>query len=95
MDLTDILSVEAVSAPASSAKDAAPEAQLPHSVVLQLRSKTKDRMLSGHVNSRTFACAPGTEQAARLHAAIRNGLLDLSTRVGLVRSTGASGSGTV
>ena len=78
VELSEILSVEATAAPA---------------VVLQLRTKTKDRMLSGVVTQRVFACQPGTDQAARLHAAIRDGLLDLSARVGVARySMGAGGA---
>jgi hypothetical protein len=99
VDLSEILSVEAVCAPSGAGgagadgarkPGAAPSqpAGPPHSVVLQLRTKTKDRMLSGVVASRVFACTPGTEQAARLHDAIRDGLMELSTRVGLVRQSG-------
>jgi hypothetical protein len=91
VDLSEILSAEAVAAPAASGGAAGGAAVLPSLVVLQLRTKTKDRMLSGAVASRVFTCAPGTEQATRLHAAIRDGLLDLSAQVGMARQGSGAG----
>jgi vacuolar protein sorting-associated protein 13A/C len=91
VDLSEILSAEAVAAPAASGSAAGGAAVLPSLVVLQLRTKTKDRMLSGAVALRVFTCAPGTEQATRLHAAIRDGLLDLSAQVGMARHGSGAG----
>ena len=86
VELGEILSVSVSSSQAAGGKAAAGP---PSAVVLQLRNKTKDRMLSSVVSSRVIQCAPGTDQATRLHMAIRDGLIDLSARVGLARhSTG-------
>ena len=81
VELGEILSVDVSSTPQSAGGKAA--AGQPSSVVLQLRNKTKDRMLSSVVSSRVIPCTPGTEQATRLHMAIRDGLIDLSARVGV------------
>ena len=71
VDFTDILSVAAE--------------QASNAVVMQLRTKAKERLLSGVVTSRTFSCSPGTDQAARMLAAIQEGLRELALQQVIVR----------
>lgn len=80
VDLGEVLSVDVSGGPQAAGGKVA--AAPPSSVVLQLRTKTKDRMLSSTVSARVIPCTPGTDQATRLHMAIRDGLIDLSARVG-------------
>jgi vacuolar protein sorting-associated protein 13A/C len=83
VDFADILSAaaEAPDSREGSARGGADKGLLPSAVVLQLRAKSKERMLSGSVAARTFQCAPGTEQAQRLLAAIREGLRELAAQL--------------
>jgi len=89
VDLGEILSAAMSANPQAAAGKAA--AGAPSCVVLQLRNKTKDRMMSSTVSARVIPCTPGTEQATRLHMAIRDGLIDLSARVGLARHSNGGG----
>ena len=73
VDFTDILSVA--------------QEQGSNAVVLQLRNKAKERLLSGTVAARTFSCTPGTDQAARLLAAIQEGLRELALQQVIVRAS--------
>jgi hypothetical protein len=88
VDFTDILSVsDALIMPSnSSSGNIAAQTQSTNAVVLQLRTKAKERLLAGVVTSRTFvcACAPGTDQVARLLAAIQDGLRELALQQAIV-----------
>jgi len=79
LPFTDMLSVEGADMAPARAPGKPP---LPSTVVMRLRSRVKDRLLSASVDSRVFACAPGTEQAAHLLAAVQAGLDALASASG-------------